>query len=67
MAQSTPQNFQNHTRFVPAYHMVLFGILMINLGWSVYQVFHAFSMQLSFHCFWLWVCSCWLSLRASSR
>jgi Family of unknown function (DUF6526) len=44
MSQTTPQTYENHTRFVPAYHMVLSGILMINLGWSVYQAFHAPSV-----------------------
>ena len=43
MPQSKPQNFENHTRVVPAYHMVLFGILLINFGWAIYQTIHAFS------------------------
>lgn len=38
MAQAKPQSFANHTRIVPAYHMVAFPILAINLLWSVYQV-----------------------------
>jgi len=38
MAQQ--QNYANHTRYVPAYHFVLFGILVLNLIWSVYRFFH---------------------------
>jgi len=43
MAQS--QNFENHAKFVPAYHIVAFGILVINLFWRLYSVVHAFSTQ----------------------
>ena len=45
MAQTVPQTYENHTRLVPAYHMVLFGILVINLGWSVYRLYRAFSFE----------------------
>ena len=31
MSESTPQNFKNHARFDPPYHMVLFTVLLINL------------------------------------
>jgi len=37
MAQSKPQTFENHVRIIPAYHIVLFGILIINLVWSAYK------------------------------
>ena len=43
MAQAKPQSFENHTRIVPAYHMVAFPILAINLLWSVYRVIRNFS------------------------
>jgi len=43
MAQAKPQSFENHTRIVPAYHMVAFPILAINLLWSVYRVIRSFS------------------------
>jgi hypothetical protein len=36
MAQQ--QNYENHARYVPAYHFVLFGILVLNLVWSVYRL-----------------------------
>lgn len=38
MAQSEPQNFANHARLVPGYHFVTFGLLAINLGWSIYRL-----------------------------
>jgi uncharacterized protein DUF6526 len=44
MAETAPQSFENHTRVVPAYHMVLFGILVINLIWSVYQAIRDVSV-----------------------
>ena len=43
MAQAKPQSFENHTRIVPAYHMVAFPILAINLLWSLYRVIRNFS------------------------
>ncbi|MGA8145745.1 MAG: DUF6526 family protein [Candidatus Acidiferrales bacterium] len=39
------QNFENHAKFVPAFHIVVLGILTLNLGWSVYRVFRAFSAE----------------------
>lgn len=33
------QNYANHRKFVPAYHFVAFGILTINLLWSLYRLF----------------------------
>jgi hypothetical protein len=39
------QNFENHARVVPAYHMVTFGIFVINFIWSVYELIHAPSGQ----------------------
>ncbi|MBI4479874.1 MAG: hypothetical protein HY651_07600 [Acidobacteria bacterium] len=45
MAQPVPQTYENHVRIIPAYHMVLFGILLINLGWSVYSLYRAFSFE----------------------
>ena len=43
MAQDLPQNFENHVRWVPAYHFVGAGILMINLIWSLYKIVTDFS------------------------
>jgi hypothetical protein len=35
MAEDTVQTLESHVRYVPLYHFVLFGILMINLVWSI--------------------------------
>jgi hypothetical protein len=32
------QNFANHRKFVPGYHVVAFGILVINLIWSLFRL-----------------------------
>lgn len=33
-----PQNLQNHVRLVPPYHMFVFPVLFINIGWAIYRV-----------------------------
>jgi hypothetical protein len=38
MPPENAQTFENHTRWVPLYHFMLFGILMINLVWSVMRI-----------------------------
>ena len=38
MADQAPQNFSNHTKFVPPFHFVLMPLLFINLGWRIYRV-----------------------------
>ncbi|HKF43418.1 MAG TPA: DUF6526 family protein [Thermoanaerobaculia bacterium] len=35
MAQREPQNFANHRRIVPLYHVGIFGVLAINFIWRV--------------------------------
>ena len=45
MAKNTVQSFENHTRYVPLYHFVLFGILMINLVWSVVRIIRHPSVE----------------------
>ena len=35
MAQQKAQNFENHNRVVPAYHMYVFGVFLINLVWRL--------------------------------
>jgi hypothetical protein len=39
------QNFENHAKFVPGYHILTFGIFVVNLFWSIYQLIHAPSPQ----------------------
>lgn len=45
MADRKPQSFENHTRIVPLYHMVAFGILVINLLYRLYRVFTDLSVE----------------------
>lgn len=43
MAQARPQTFENHARIVPAYHLVAFPLLVINLFYQLYQTFVHFA------------------------
>ena len=36
------QNYGNHRKFVPGFHFVTFGILVINLFWSLYRLLWGF-------------------------
>ena len=40
MTTPAPQSFASHRKFVPTYHFVLSGILLINLLWSFYRIYH---------------------------
>lgn len=44
MAERKPQTYENHARFVPTYHFVAFGILVIFLGWTIWTVIRSFSI-----------------------
>jgi hypothetical protein len=37
------QSLENHARTIPGYHIVTFGILVINLFWSLYRLATEFS------------------------
>ena len=37
MAQPTPQNFENHVRYLPAYHFVAFPLFFVNFCYAAYQ------------------------------
>jgi Family of unknown function (DUF6526) len=41
MANQKPQNFQNHARVVPLFHMFTFGVFVLNLGWTIYRLVKA--------------------------
>lgn len=41
---SKVQNFENHARFLPPFHFFVAPVLLINVGWSIYRVIHAFSL-----------------------
>jgi hypothetical protein len=45
MAERQPQNFANHRRMVPVYHVGIFGILAINLIWRFVQLVRWTSWQ----------------------
>jgi Family of unknown function (DUF6526) len=38
------QSFENHTKFVPAFHFVVLPIFLLNVVWSVERVIHNFSL-----------------------
>lgn len=38
MPKNEVQTFENHARYVPLYHFVLFAILLVNTVWSVVRV-----------------------------
>jgi hypothetical protein len=40
MSKSAPQNLKNHTRFDPAYHVVLLLVLLANMVFAVVHVIH---------------------------
>lgn len=44
MAETVPQTYQNHARFVPLFHFVAFGILVVNLIWQLYSMIRFFSL-----------------------
>jgi uncharacterized protein DUF6526 len=39
------QNFENHAKFVPAFHIFILGTFVINLVWSIYRLIHVFSAE----------------------
>ena len=41
---SQTQNFENHTKLVPAFHFVVLPILLLNLVWSITRVIHNLSL-----------------------
>ena len=43
MSPSTSQTFENHARFVPAFHYFALPVLVINLVWSLYRMVRGFS------------------------
>jgi hypothetical protein len=45
MNMPATQNFENHAKFVPGYHVAAFGIFAINFFWSAYQAIRVPSVQ----------------------
>lgn len=40
------QSYANHRKFVPGFHVVTFGILAVNLLWSLYRLFRPWDPDL---------------------
>ena len=38
MANQKTQNFQNHVRLVPPFHMFVLPVFLLNLGWTIYHL-----------------------------
>jgi hypothetical protein len=45
---SEPQTFQNHVRFVPAFHFFVLPVFVANVLWSTYHCLRYFSANSSF-------------------
>jgi hypothetical protein len=43
LGEKMPQTFANHARFVPMFHFVTFGLLIVNLVYRIYKPFRMFS------------------------
>ena len=41
---SQPQNFENHARFVPAFHFFVAPVFLLNVVWSIVRVVRNFSV-----------------------
>ncbi len=41
--EKKPQTFENHVKYVPTFHMGVFPIFVINLGWAIYRAARSFS------------------------
>lgn len=40
------QSYQNHRQFVPAFHFVMFGILVLNLVWAIWRLIQGAGLPL---------------------
>ena len=48
MSQKVPQNYANHRRFLPLYHVVTFGIFGINQIWAIVRLVRSPSWETGF-------------------
>ena len=44
LGERTPQTFANHARFVPLFHFVVFGLLVLNVLYRIYVVVRWFGL-----------------------
>ena len=40
-----PQNFENHAKWVPAFHYFVLPVFLLNVFWSLYRVIQSFSVE----------------------
>src|SRR5258708_25164959 len=41
MPENVPQTYKTHRRYVPMFHFVTGGILLLNLLWAFVRIYHA--------------------------
>lgn len=39
------QNFENHAKFVPAFHFFILPVFLLNVIWSIYRLIQSFSVE----------------------
>jgi hypothetical protein len=45
MEKEKVQNLENHTKFVPAFHMFMLPVFLVNLGWRLYELKNGIGMS----------------------
>lgn len=45
MAEMKPQSYENHRKYVPTYHFLALGILLVNVLWSIWKLYQAPSVD----------------------
>lgn len=45
---SKPQSYSNHVRIVPLFHLFVLPVLFVNVGWTIYRLFHEISFATIF-------------------
>ena len=48
MAETRTQSYARHRMFVPGFHFLAFGLLVLYLGWTIWQAVVAFSLEAVF-------------------
>lgn len=48
MAETRPQSYATHRMFVPGFHFLAFGLLVLYLAWTIWQAIVAFSLEAVF-------------------
>lgn len=54
MSENAPQNLKNHGRIDPYFHLVLFGVLVLNLCYSICHLYHVIRIG-NFHFYAAWL------------